>query len=375
VISIPREKLIPAAVAGTTLVVALLLALHAWHLPPFRSAVETTEDAYVRGNVTVVAPKIDGYVAEVSIKDFERVIAGQAVVRLDDRNYRHKLEQARGNLRLQESNLANLEQTKRAKQAAVASTQAQIAAAQAQAFNARAQLDRATADLRRVDHLVADGSLSQRERDQTVAALRQAEAAVRQGDAAIAQTRAGEAAALQDLQAVAVNRQALEGSVEAARAAVRLAEFDLENTVVRAPRDGRVGEVGVKLGQYVVPGTQLMAVVPSQVWVIANFKERQTARMEAGQHATLHVDALADARLSGRVERISPATGSEFSVIKPDNATGNFTKVPQRLLVRITIDDGQAAAERLRPGMSVVASIDTASSSPSPAPTTMKPLP
>jgi outer membrane protein TolC/biotin carboxyl carrier protein len=171
--------------------------------------------------------------------------------------------------------------------------------------------------MRRVDHLVADGSLSQRERDQTVAALRQAEAAVRQGDAAVAQTRASHAAAEQDLNAVAVNRQALEGTVEAARAAVRLAEFDLEHTVVRAPREGRVGEVGVKLGQYVTPGTQLMAVVPSQVWVIANFKERQTAHMAAGQSATLRVDALADATLTGRIERISPATGRSSASSSP----------------------------------------------------------
>jgi multidrug resistance efflux pump len=370
-ISIPREKLVkfvPAAVAGVATVAALLLAFHAWRLPPFTSAIETTEDAYVRGYVTIVAPKVDGYVAQVAIKDFEQVVAGQVVVRLDDRNYRHKLEQAQGSLRLQESNLANLEQTRRAKEAAVASAAAQIAAAQAQAFNARAQLERANADLRRVEHLVTDGSLSQREGDQTVAAQRQADAAVRQGDAAIAQTRAGRAAAEQDLQAVAVNRQALEGAVEAARAAVRLAEFDLENTVVRAPRDGRVGEVGVKLGQYVVPGTQLMAVVPTQVWVIANFKERQTARMAPGQHAMLRVDGLADARLAGRVERISPATGSEFSVIKPDNATGNFTKVPQRLLVRITIDEGQPLAQDLRPGMSVLASVDTASKPDASAP-------
>ena len=360
---IARAKIIPIAVAAVAFTAALLLALHAWRLPPFASAVEATDDAYVRGDVTIVAPKVDGYVAAVSIRDFERVVAGQAVVRLDDRNYRHKLEQAKGNLRLQESNLANLEQTSRAKKAAVASAVAQIASAQAQAFNARAQLERAVADMRRVDHLVADGSLSQRERDQTLAALRQSESAVRQGDAAVAQTHAGHAAAEQEFHAVAVNRQALEGSVEAARAAGRLAEFDLENTVVRAPRDGRVGEVGVKLGQYVVPGTQLMAVVPQKVWVIANFKERQTARMAAGQSATLRVDALPDAKLIGRVERISPATGSEFSVIKPDNATGNFTKVPQRLLVRITLDEGQPLADRLRPGMSVVASVDTASES------------
>jgi multidrug resistance efflux pump len=320
--------------------------------------------------VTVVAPKVDGYVAEVAIRVFETVAAGAVLVRLDDRNYRHRLAQARANLRIQEANLANLEQTRRAREAAVASAAAQIASAQAQAANARAQLERAGADMRRVDHLVLDGSLSQRERDQTVAALRQAEAAVRQGDAAVAQTQAGHAAAEQELRAVGVTRHTLEGAVEAANAAVQLAEFDLENTVVRSPREGRVGEVGVKLGQYVVPGTQLMAVVPSQIWVIANFKERQTAHMAPGQAATLRVDALADQLIHGRIERISPATGSEFSVIKPDNATGNFTKVPQRLLVRIAIDPGQQLAERLRPGMSVLAAVDTASS-----PALVEPLP
>ena len=369
-ISIARAKAVPIAVATIAFAGALLLALYVWRLPPFTSAVEATDDAYVRGNVTIVAPKVDGYVAEVTVRDFEHVAAGQVVVRLDDRNYRHRLEQARGNLHVQESNLANLKQTRLAREAAVASAAAQIASAQAQAVNARAQLERASADLRRVDHLVIDGSLSQRERDQAVATLRQAEAAVRQGDASVAQTRAGRAAADQELNAVAVNRQALEGSVEAARAAVRLAEFDLEHTAVRAPQAGRVGEVGVKLGQYVAPGTQLMAVVPSQVWVIANFKERQTAHMAEGQTATLRVDALANATLGGHIERISPATGSEFSVIKPDNATGNFTKVPQRLLVRIKVDEGQPLADRLRPGMSVLASVDTAT-----APGDRAPLP
>jgi multidrug resistance efflux pump len=148
-------------------------------------------------------------------------------------------------------------------------------------------------------------------------------------------------------------------AVEVARAAVHLAEIDLENTRIRAPRDGHVGEIGVKLGQYVTPGTQLLALVPDQVWVVANFKEAQTARMKPGQPATLRVDALDDSELKGRVERLAPATGSEFSVIRADNATGNFTKIPQRLPVRIAVDASQPLAERLRPGMSVLVSVDT----------------
>jgi multidrug resistance efflux pump len=345
-------------VAALTLA-AVLLVLYVWRLPPFRTAIETTENAYVRGNVTVIAPKVDGYVTEVLVQDFVTVRSGQELVRLDDRNYLQRLEQARGNLAAQEANLANIEQTRRAREAGLGSAGAQIANAKAQVTNAKAQLARAQADMRRVEALVADDSLSQRERDQTVAALRQAEAAVLQSVAAARQAEAGQSVATQDLRAVAVNRGVLEGAVESARASVRLAEIDLANTHIHSPRDGQVGEVGVKLGQYVTPGTQLMAVVPPQVWVVANFKEAQTARMAAGQPATLRVDALGDAELRGHVERLSPATGSEFSVIKQDNATGNFTKIPQRLQVRIVIDPDQPLAQRLRPGMSVLARVDT----------------
>ncbi|MES2529496.1 MAG: HlyD family secretion protein [Pseudomonadota bacterium] len=335
------------------------LVLYAWRLPPFQTSTETTENAYVRGMVTIVAPKVDGYVAEVEVQDYMEVKAGQVLVKLDDRIYRQKLEQARSALAAQEANLANTAQARLSREAAIGSTQAQIASAQAQLLNARAQLSRAQSDMRRATPLAQDGSLSQRERDQTEAALHQAEATLKQAEATSQQTQAGRAVATQDLRTVIVNRSAVEASVESARAAVKLAEIDLENTQIRAPRDGHVGEVGVKLGQYVTPGTQLMAVVPSQIWVVANFKEAQTARMAAGQPAHFHVDALADARLTGHVERISPATGSEFSVIKQDNATGNFTKIPQRLSVRIAVDPDQAIAQRLRPGMSVVVSVDT----------------
>lgn len=341
--------------------VAVLLVLYAWRLPPFHTAVETTENAYVRGSVTVIAPKVDGYVAAVEVLDYVPVQAGQVLVRLDDRNYRQKLEQARSNLAAQQAALANVVQARRAREAAILSAEAQIAGARAQHANAKAQLSRAQADMRRATPLVQDGSLSQRELDQTEAALRQAEAAVRQTEATVRQTEASKAVAAQDLQTVIVNRGALEAGVDAAQAAVRLAEIDLDNTKVRAPRDGWVGEVGVRLGQYATPGTPLMAVVPDKVWVMANFKEAQTARMAAGQPVRLRVDALADAVLTGHVARISPATGSEFSVIKSDNAVGNFTKIPQRLTVRIEVDEKQADATRLRPGMSVEASVDTAS--------------
>jgi multidrug resistance efflux pump len=342
----------------------ILLVLYAWRLPPFRSTVETTENAYVRGSITVIAPKVDGYVAEVLVQDFALVAAGQVLVQLDDRNYAQRVAQARANLAAAEANLDNVLQARLVREAGVNNAEASIATALAQQINARAQLSRNEADQRRAEALVPDGSISKRERDQTEGLLRQAEAARKQADASVQQARAGHAAAQQDLRAVIVNRRTVEASVEAARAALRLAEIDLENTRIHAPADGHVGEVGVKLGQYVTPGTQLMALVPARVWVVANFKEAQTSRMREGQAAHFTVDGLADAKFEGVVERISPATGSEFSVIRADNATGNFTKVPQRLPVRIAVDMGSPEATRLRPGMSVIASVDTRKAAP-----------
>ena len=347
------------AIVAAATVAGVLLVLYAWRLPPFADGIESTENAYVRGSITVIAPKVDGYVAEVPVEDFALVRAGQVLVRLDDRNYVHKLEQARAHLAAQEASLANVVQARRAREAGLASAQAAIATAQAQRVNADAQLQRSRSDQRRVEALVTDGSVSARERDQTEGLLRQAEAAQRQSLAALQQADASRAVARQELQTVIVNRRAVEAGVASAQAAVRLAEIDLENTRIRAPRDGVVGEVGVKLGQYVTPGTQLVTLVPSQVWVVANFKEAQTARMAVGQRATLRVDALDGTELHGQVERLAPATGSEFSVIRTDNATGNFTKIPQRLPVRIAVDAASPLAARLRPGMSVIVEVDT----------------
>ncbi|HEY0265785.1 MAG TPA: HlyD family secretion protein, partial [Rhizomicrobium sp.] len=208
-----------------------------------------------------------------------------------------------------------------------------------------AALERARADMKRVDELVKDGSVSVRERDQTRAALAQA----------VAQAEI----ARQNIRSVDVGRGGLQAQVAAAKAALNAAQIDLDHTVIRAPQTGQVGEIGVRLGQYVTNGTQLMALVPADRWVIANYKEAQTAHIAPGNAARFRVDALAGAEFRGHVEQLSPAAGSEFSVLKPDNATGNFVKVPQRIGVRIAIDPGQAMFPRLRPGMSVVTRIET----------------
>ncbi|WP_332877645.1 HlyD family secretion protein [Massilia sp. S19_KUP03_FR1] len=343
---------------------AVILVLYAWQLPPFRGDIEATDNAYVRGSVTVIAPKVDGYVAEVLVRDFATVDQGQLLVRLDDRNFRQRLAQASAALAVQQANLANVAQARRAREAGIANAQAQLAAAAAQQANAAAQVNRAKPDARRTLVLVVDGSVSQREQEQAESALRQAEAAQRQADAQAGQARAAIEVARQELRSVDVNQQLIEAAIEGARAAVQLAEIDLENTRIRAPRAASAGEIGVKLGQYVTPGTQLLALVPSQVWVVANFKEAQTARMAPGQAAQLQVDGLGNARLKGRVERLAPATGSEFSVIRADNATGNFTKIAQRLQVRIAVDANDPLARRLRPGMSVIAEVDTRAPTP-----------
>ena len=178
--------------------------------------------------------------------------------------------------------------------------------------------------------------------------------------AAVAQAQASLEIARQDLQTVIVNRGSLEAAVASAEAALELARIDLSNTRITAPRDGQLGQIGVRLGAYVNSGAQLMALVPKHLWVIANMKETQMNNVQVGQPVTFTVDALNHRKFRGTVQHISPATGSEFSLLQADNATGNFVKIAQRVPVRITVDPDQAESERLRPGLSVVVSIDTA---------------
>ncbi|MBM6577891.1 HlyD family secretion protein [Microvirga sp. SRT01] len=326
-------------------IAGVLAVLAAWRLPPFTSDYESTDNAYVRGRTTVIAPQVSGYVTRVLARDFADVKQGDALVAIDDRIYRQRVEQAEAQVAAQQATLANALQSERSRAASFTAQDAAVA-------NAEAQLMRAQADMARVNDLVTDGSVSLRERDQTLAALRQAQAGVRQA-------RAAREIARQDIRTVEVGRGGQRAGVSGAQAARELAQIDLSNTIVRAPESGRLSEIGVRVGQYVTAGTQLMFLVPPETWVIANFKEAQIARMAVGQPASFTVDALGDARLTGRVERVSPAAGSEFAVLKADNATGNFTKVPQRIAVRIRVDPGQPLAQRLRPGMSVQARVDT----------------
>lgn len=339
----PRTIVIMAVIA----LIGVLLILRAWRLWPFATPVMTTENSYVRGQVTVLAPQVNGYVVDVLVHDFDKVTRGQLLLRIDDRIYSQQLDQALAQLDARKAELANAEQS-------LASNQATIESRKAELGSARAEFDRAKADQGRADELIERGSVSERERDQITATARAAQARVASAQAAIH-------IAQESFKATGVSRGGLEAAVRAAEAQVKLARINLDNTRIVAPDDGQLSEVSVRLGQYVAAGSQLLYVVPRTLWVIANYKETQTANMAIGQRATFSVDALDGAHFTGRVERFSPATGSEFSVLRPDNATGNFTKVVQRIPVRIAIDADQKLVERLRPGMSVITRVDTAS--------------
>jgi len=310
---------------------AILAILWAWNVWPFADGTEVTDNAYIRGRTTVIAPQVSGYVTKVLVHDYEYVRAWQILVEIDDRTYRARVSQAQAALAAARATLANSDQARASRAASLTS--------------ARAQLQRAQADMTRVDRLVREGAVSISVRDQTLAALAQAKAA---GQIAI-----------EDVRTVDVGRNGLVANVESAQAQLRLAEIDLEHTLIRAAEAGQVGEIGVRLGQYVTNGTQLFSLVPPDRWVIANYKESQLARMASCEPASFTVDALGGKEFIGHVEQVSPAAGSEFSVLKPDNATGNFVKVPQRIGVRIAIDPRQRRIERLRPGMSVEATIYT----------------
>ncbi|MCF8981185.1 HlyD family secretion protein [Pseudomonas viridiflava] len=340
-----RKRIISSVLFGVVALAGVLIVLYAWQLPPFTSPIQSTENAQVRGQTTLISPQLSGYVYEVPVQDFQFVKTGDLLVRLDDRIYKQRLDQALAQLDVQKASLANNLQQRRSAEATIVQRQAQLQ-------NTIAQSRKSAADLRRNQALVTDGSVSKSELDVTRAADAQASAAVAEAKATLQIAR-------EDLQTVIVNRGSLEASVANAEAAIQVARIDLDNTRIVAPRDGQLGQIGVRLGAYVNSGAQLMALVPERRWIIANMKETQMADVRLGQSVSFTVDALDDQTMHGRVQRISPAAGSEFSLLPADNATGNFVKISQRIPVRIIVDDNQPLLERLRPGMSVVVSIDT----------------
>ncbi len=307
---------------------------------------EGTDNAYVHSDVTPISPKVAGHVVAVEIADNQQVAAGQVLLRIDDRDYRARLEQARAAVAGAKAALANIDTRLTVQNSVIAGAEAQLEAAAAEAVRARQELTRA-------QRLVRDDYASRQRLDADQAAVAKAAAAERAAAAA-------RDAAIGQIEVLRAERAVAEAGLWRAEAALAAAEVDLEGTVVRAPVDGVVGNRGVRVGQFVRPGAVLMAVVPLHgVWIEANFKETQIGRLAAGQAVSVAIDAFPGWPVTGRIDSFAPASGAQFSLLPPENASGNFTKVVQRIPVRIALPRDNPLAGLLRPGMSAVVSVDT----------------
>lgn len=308
--------------------------------------VESTDDAYVDGNVTTISPKVAGYVIALPARDNRSAAKGEILLRIDDRDYRAKAEEATAQVKARLAQLAQIDDRAAVQEAVINQSGASISAAQA-------EMVRAKADFERSRLLVRDDYVSRQRFDTSKADALRAEATV-------AGSGAGLQAAKRQLAVLASERVMALAQLEQAKASLILAETDLEATVIRAPADGMVGNRAVRDGQYVRPGQTLMAVVPlGDVWIDANFKETQIGRMNPGNKVEIRVDAYPDIPVIGHVDSFAPASGAKFSLLPPENATGNFTKVVQRIPVRIKVDADNPLAGRLRPGLSVLVKVDT----------------
>lgn len=305
----------------------------------------STDDAYVGAYMSVISPKVSAIVAEVPVVDNEEVKEGQVLVHLDEGDYQLALDKAQSKLATQMAVIKTFDAQIRAAEANAAQERAQLEAAKANVIKAKADYERTQA-------LTAKDYATQAALDAAIATRDSANAQVKAYEAAIQSADAN--VALLHAQRIQSEKTAKELQV-----AVDQAKRDLSFTTIRAPFNGVVGNRGVQVGDYVTPGKRLMAVVPlDKVFVDANLKETQLPPIAVGQTATISVDALNGEDLRGTVESVAPASGSQFSLLPPENATGNFTKIVQRVPVRIAIPASEAKG-RLRPGLSVVVKIDT----------------
>ena len=306
---------------------------------------QSTDDAYVQSDVSLISPKIEGYIKEVRVRDNEAVAAGQVLFVVDERDFAAKLAQAEAAIATQEASVATYGTRLKLQQAMIDQAAANLRSAEV-------DLNRAQLDYKRYTSLVTSDYAS-RQRYES------AEADSRKADAALGKARAAVVAEQSQLAVLESQRREEEAKLAQARATRQLAKNDLDNTVIRAPVAGIAGNRAGQTGQYVKPGTQLLSLVPlPRVYVTANFKETQLTHIRPGQPAEISVDAYPDQPLQGRVESFAPGSGAQFSLLPPDNATGNFTKIVQRVPVRILLDGDASKLGRLRPGLSVTAGVD-----------------
>jgi len=307
---------------------------------------QTTDNAYVRGDITPLSAKIEGIVSVVPVNDFQRVKAGDLLVAITDNDYRARVAQAEADVLAAEASIENIKARK-------ALQKRQLDQAEEQVNAVKADVERSRLEAERQRELVKSTF-------GTAQRLEVAQADEKRFRAQLARSEADVAAQHTQLAVLDTQESELRAALKAKQAMLDLARINLGYTRVTAPIDGLVGERNVRAGQYVRPGTQLITVIPiDTVWVVANYKETQLARVRPGQRVDIAVDTFPGAIITGRVDSLAPASGSVFSLLPADNATGNFTKVVQRIPVKIVLEPDNALKGQLRPGMSVITTIHT----------------
>jgi membrane fusion protein, multidrug efflux system len=325
---------------------ALILITTRWNRWESNARMQTTDDAYLQADLTPIAAKVAGYVRSIPVQDFQRVHGEELLVQLVDDDYKATVDQLTASVLAAEAQIEALKAQRSLQGANVDAAKATVAAT-------TANVDQNTRDLARQLKLLETGSSSTEasEKLQTTRA---------QLTAQLEQTRAQASAAGRQLQVLAAQEAQAAASLAAQRAALAIAKINLGYTSIIAPQDGVIGVRQVKPGQYVPVGGQVTTLTPlPNVWVVANFKETQLTHMTVGQKARVRVDTFPGRTLEGHVQSFAPGSGQQFSLLPPDNATGNFTKVVQRIAVKILIDNADGLTDRLRPGMSVVATVET----------------
>jgi len=335
-----------ALIGAALLLIAGAGGIYGYHWWTVGRFIEATDDAYVGAHNTTLAAKVAGYVASIAVEDNARVRAGDVIATIDDGDFRLAVDSARDKVATQQATVDRIGQQIVAQQASVDQAKAQLVSAQAGATRARLELDR--------QQLLAQRDFASRQ------TLEQAQSNRDQGMAGVQSAQAAVDAAAANVDVLKAQQQEAARALDELRTALAKAERDLSFTVIRAPVDGVIGNRAVQTGDYVQTGQRLASLVPlDEIYVDANFKETQLAHLQPGQKVEISVDALPEHAIEGTVTSLAPASGAVFSLLPPDNATGNFTKIVQRLPVRIKVPADVAAQGKLRPGMSVVVSVNT----------------